>query len=141
MHNVSLVTYPDFVSTGFQVVLINVEPEQQAVISNLLLDLDYPTNVYQIDLEVTDHLTYNLSALNLSDIIIFNKPNMWHWATGLALAMPRCFFIENDTSTVNTFNKLSLRHVKLETLKEIIKNGLQRKHQQQTDLQFLPTES
>ena len=74
MHNVSLVTYPDFVSTGFQVVLINVDPEQQAVISNLLLDLDYPTNVYQIDLEVTDHLTYNLSALNLSDIIIFNKP-------------------------------------------------------------------
>ena len=34
MHNVNLITYPDFVSTGFQVVLINVEPEQQLFIAH-----------------------------------------------------------------------------------------------------------
>jgi hypothetical protein len=130
MHNVNLITHPDFVSTGFQVVLINVEPEQQLFITDILLDSLEPTNIYQIDLEVTDHLNYNLSRLASADLILFNKPNLWHWATGYVLANSRCYFIESDFTTVNTFKKLSLRHVKIESLQGIIKDAIQRKQQQ-----------
>ena len=130
MDNVNLVTYPDFVSSGFQVVLINVDAEQQIYIGNLLLDLDYPTNIYQLDLEVADHLSYNLQTMISADVILFNQPNPWHWTTGVVLSKAHCFFIESDTSTVNTFKKLSLRHVKMENLQGIIKNALQRKQQQ-----------
>jgi hypothetical protein len=130
MHNVNLITYPDFVSTGFQVVLINVDPEQQLFITDILLDSIEPTNIYQIDLEVFDHLNYNLSTMASSDLIIFNKPNLWHWATGYVLANARCYFIESDLTTVNTFKKLSLRHVKIESLQGIIKDAIQRKQQQ-----------
>lgn len=130
MHNVNLITYPDFVSTGFQVVLINVDPEQQLFITDILLDSIEPTNIYQIDLEVFDHLNYNLSTIGSSDLIIFNKPNLWHWATGYVLANARCYFIESDITTVNTFKKLSLRHVKIESLQGIIKDAIQRKQQQ-----------
>jgi hypothetical protein len=130
MHNVNLITYPDFVSTGFQVVLINVEPEQQSFITNVLLDSLEPTNIYQLDLEVTDHLNYNLTKIAGADLIIFNKPNLWHWATGYVLANARCYFIESDLTTVNTFKKLSLRHVKIESLQGIIKDAIQRKQQQ-----------
>ena len=130
MHNVNLITYPDFVSTGFQVVLINVEPEQQLFISDILLDTLEPTNIYQIDLEVTDHINYNLSRLLTADLILFNKPNLWHWATGYVIANTRCYFIESDLTTVNTLTKLSLRHVKIESLQGIIKDAIQRKQQQ-----------
>lgn len=130
MHNVNLITYPDFVSTGFQVVLINVEPEQQLFISDILLDTLEPTNIYQIDLEVTDHINYNLSRLLTADLILFNKPNLWHWTTGYVVANTRCYFIESDLITVNTLTKLSLRHVKIESLQGIIKDAIQRKQQQ-----------
>lgn len=134
MDNVNLITYPDFVNSGFQVALINLEADQQQYISNLLLDLLYPTNIYQLELEVPDHITYNFSALNLADLIIFNKPNLWHWTTGLVVSNPRCFFIESDTTTVNILTKLSLRHAKVESLSGVIKDALQRKQQQQTNL-------
>lgn len=134
MDNVNLVTYPDFVSSGFQVVLINVDAEQQVYIGNLLLDFGFPSNIYQLDLEVHDHLSYNLQTLAAADLILFNRPNMWHWTTGLVLGKAQCFFIETDGATVNTFKKLSLRHVKIESLAGIIKNALQRKQQQQADM-------
>lgn len=130
MHNVNLITYPDTVSSGFQVVLINLEADQQQYISNLLLDLQYPTNIYQIDLEVTDHISYNLSSLGQADIILINKPNLWHWTTGIVVSNPRCFFIETDGATVNILKKISLRHVKIESLPGVIKDALQRKQQQ-----------
>lgn len=134
MPNLNLVTYPDRVATGFQVVAINTNPAQQSAITNLLLDTEYPCNLYQIDLEVTDHYAYNLSLLSTADLIVFNQPNLWHWLTGYALSLPRCFFLETDTTTVNIYTKFTLRQAKLENLQGIIENALQRKQQQQVNV-------
>ena len=130
MDNVNLVTYPDTVSSGLQVALINLEADQQQYISNLLLDLLYPTNIYQLELEVVDHIDYNFSILAQADLILFNKPNLWHWFTGIVISNPRCFFIEIDGATVNILKKISLRHVKVEALPGVVKDALQRKQQQ-----------
>lgn len=141
MPNLNLVTHPDRVATGFQVVVVNVTGDQQAAITNALLDTDYPCNLYQLDLEVTDHNTYNLSVLASADLIVFNQPNLWHWLTGYVLSLPQCFFLETDSSTVNIYSKFTLRQAKLESLQGIIQNALQRKQQQQTNMQLLPEKS
>jgi hypothetical protein len=134
MTSVSLITYPDFVYSGFQVVLCNADSELQVNVGNLLLELQFPTNLYQLELEIPDQLDYNLRTLAAADLILFNRPNMWHWTTGFVLNHADCFFMEVDTISVNTYKKLSLRQATAESLPGIIDSALQKKRRQQTNL-------
>lgn len=137
---INLLTYPDVTYTGVNIALFNSQVDLQHRLSSVLSAVQPPTNVAVYDLKNTDkHLNYNLSVISLSDIVILQNPDIHHWFTGYVLSRENCYYLEYDSSLLNTIYKVSLRQLTDENFQEVIRNATQRKSN--GTLQFLPAQS
>lgn len=137
---INLLTYPDVTYTGVNIALFNSAAELQKKISVILSDSNFVTNITLYDLQNSDkHINYNLSVLNLADLIILQNPDVHTWFTGYLLSKINCYYLEYDSSTLNTLYKVSLRQLTDENIQRVITSAIQRKCD--TALQFLSATS
>lgn len=133
---INLLTYPDISYTGVNIVLLNSHSELQQKTSLIVSKLILPSNVTIYDLQINEkQINYNLSALNLADLIIFQNPNLHYWFTGYVLSLLTCYYMEYNSSVLNTLYKVSLRQLTDENIEKVIKDAIQRKYN--TTLQLL----
>lgn len=135
---INLLTYPDVTYTGVNIALFNSQAELQKKISIILSDSSFVTNITLYDLQNNDkQINYNLSVLNLADLIILQNPDIHNWFTGYVLSKINCYYLEYDSSALNTLYKVSLRQLTDENIQRVITSAIQRKCD--STLQFLST--
>lgn len=126
---ISLLTSPDITYTGLKITVIGLDAVTQEKVTALLNELNITGDVALYNLfPETNAVEYVLAVLETSDLIIFNKPNLFHWLTGYILSLPNCYYMEYDGANVNTIYKLSLRQVVEENIKLLVDNAIQKKY-------------
>ena len=126
---ISLLTSPDITYTGFKVTVIGLDSDVQEKVTALLNDINVDGNIALYDISPqANAVEYVLAVLETSDLILFNNPNLFHWLTGYILSLPKCYYMEYDTASLNTLYKLSLRHIVEENINLLVENAIQKKY-------------
>lgn len=124
---ISLLTFPDVTYTGFKIATINVTAEMQSQLATNLADCETNVAIFDLNLESTS-VEYILAAIETSDIVLIQSPNMFHWLTGYVIAKPNCYYIEFDSANLNTLYKVSLRQIDDANISTVVKNAIQKKY-------------